>query len=48
MSFSKEDIAGMLNEYETDYRTGMDVETVPDTLNQYRMSDNYRMEDKGE
>lgn len=35
MSFSSDQIGGMLDEYETDHQTGMDVRTVADTLYQY-------------
>ena len=35
MSFSKEDIIGMLNEYETDYHTGMIVDQIAGLLLQY-------------
>lgn len=35
MSFSSDQIGGMLDEYETDHHTGMDVRTVADTLYQY-------------
>lgn len=35
MSFSTDQIAGMLNEYEADHRTGMDVEEIAGMLYQY-------------
>ncbi|MCD8134092.1 MAG: AAA-like domain-containing protein [Clostridiales bacterium] len=35
MSFSSKDIAGMLQEYEEDYVTGMDIETVSDLIYDY-------------
>lgn len=35
MSFSKEDIAGMIYEYEKDYRTGMDVSGMAKLLHDY-------------
>lgn len=35
MSFSAAEIAAMLNEYEADYRTGMDVRAVADEIYQY-------------
>lgn len=35
MSFSKEEIAGMLYEYEKDYQTGMDVELLSDMIREY-------------
>ena len=35
MSFSKEEIAGMLYEYEEDYQTGMDVELLAGLIRDY-------------
>lgn len=35
MSFSKEEIAGMLYEYEEDYQTGMDVELLSGLIREY-------------
>lgn len=35
MSFSKEDIAGMLQEYETDHHTGMDIKEIAGLLFEY-------------
>lgn len=35
MSFSKEEIAGMLYEYEKDYQTGMDVKLLSDMIREY-------------
>ncbi len=35
MSFSKEEIAGMLSEYEEDYHTGMDVELLAGLIREY-------------
>ncbi len=35
MSFSAEDISGMLMEYETDYHTGMDVQKIAELLYEY-------------
>ena len=35
MSFSKEDIAGMLSEYEADWNTGMDMQKMAETLYEY-------------
>ena len=35
MSFSKEEIAGMLDEYEKDYHTGMDVELLAGLIREY-------------
>ncbi|MCD8118301.1 MAG: ATP-binding protein [Lachnospiraceae bacterium] len=35
MSFSADDIAGMLREYEKDYETGMDVQTIAQTIYDY-------------
>ncbi len=35
MSFSKDDIAGMLNEYETDRHTGMDIDSIAGLLSDY-------------
>lgn len=35
MSFCKEDIAGMLREYETDYHTGMDIDRMSSLLYEY-------------
>ena len=35
MSFSKEDIAGMLRQYEDDYHTGMDIERLSGLLYEY-------------
>lgn len=35
MSFSKEGIAGMLNEYENDYHTGMDIDGIAGLLYDY-------------
>lgn len=35
MSFSKEDIAGMLREYEADHRTGMDIAGIARLLHDY-------------
>ena len=35
MSFSKDEIAGMLNEYETDWHTGMDIDAIAFLLYDY-------------
>lgn len=35
MSFSKEDIAGMLSEYEADWNTGMDMQKMAEALYEY-------------
>ena len=35
MSFSREEIAGMLDEYEKDYHTGMDVELLAGLIREY-------------
>ena len=35
MSFSKKDIAGMLEEYEQDYRTGMNIADMAELLYEY-------------
>ena len=35
MSFSPDDIAGMLNEYETDYKTGMDIKKISNLIYDY-------------
>lgn len=35
MSFSTEDIAGMLEQYENDYHTGMDIQKISDLLYNY-------------
>ncbi|MGE9949960.1 hypothetical protein [Coprococcus catus] len=35
MSFSADDIAGMLREYEADYHTGMDLDEMSERLYDY-------------